>query len=82
MTDDPFATKATIGAFEFETALAQVGLAQYEGPLREHGFLDWESVTGITESDMAKMDFRLGDRRKLQRMIRKYTTLNTPKVRI
>ena len=82
MTDPSSSTGATIGAFDFEAALAHVGLDRYEGRLREHGFWDWENVTGITESDMAEMDFRLGERRKLQRMIREYTTSNTPKVRI
>ena len=82
MTDHPSSTEATIGAFEFKTALAQVGLGRYERLLREHGFSDWENVAGITESDMAEMDFRLGDRRKLQRVIREYTTSNTPKVPI
>lgn len=74
--------ETTIGAFEFKTALAQVGLGRYEGLLREQNFSDWENATKITESDMAKMGFRLGDRRKLQRVVRKYTTSNTSKVRI
>jgi hypothetical protein len=61
--------KHTTNAFELSTALARLGLSQYEERLQENGFEDWETVTAITETDMAKMNFKRGDRRKLQRAI-------------
>jgi hypothetical protein len=66
--------KPATDAIELSTALAQLGLSQYEEPLQENGFEDWETVTAITEPDMAKMNFKRGDRRKLQRAIREYSS--------
>jgi hypothetical protein len=66
--------KPTTDAFELSTALAQLGLSQYEERLQENGFEDWETVTAITETDMAKMNFKRGDRRKIQRAIREYSS--------
>ena len=74
--------EATVGAFEFKAALAQVGLDRYEGTLREIGFWGWDNVAGITESDMAEMSIRLGDRRKLQRLLREYTSSSARRVRM
>ena len=54
---------------ELSMALARLGLSQYEECLRENGFEEWETVIAITESDMTKLGFRLGDRRRLQRAI-------------
>ncbi|CAN9183995.1 unnamed protein product [Alternaria alternata] len=61
--------KPTTDTFELSTALAWLGLSQYEERLQENGFEDWETVTAITETDMAKMNFKRGHRRKLQRAI-------------
>jgi hypothetical protein len=70
----------TIDAFELSTALAQLRLSQYEERLRKNGFEDWEKVTSITETDMAELGFKLGDRRKLQRAIREYSSSNASPV--
>jgi hypothetical protein len=59
--------------FELSEALARLGLDQYEERLIENGFDSWETVTGITETDMAQLGFKLGDRRKLQRCIREHS---------
>jgi hypothetical protein len=64
----------TIDAFELNATLARLGLSQYEECLRSNGFEDWETVTAITETDMAALGFKRGDRRKLQRAIREYTS--------
>jgi hypothetical protein len=61
--------QCTTDAFELSAALAWLGLNQYEERLRSNGFDDWESVTAITETDMVALDFKRGDRRKLQRAI-------------
>jgi hypothetical protein len=66
--------KSTADAFELRTALARHGLSHYEERLQENGFQDWETVTAITETDMAEMHFKRGDRRKLQRAIREYSS--------
>jgi hypothetical protein len=66
--------KPTADAFELRTALARHGLSHYEGRLQENGFQHWETVTAITETDMAEMHFKRGDRRKLQRAIREYSS--------
>jgi hypothetical protein len=66
--------KPITDAFELSTVLARLGLSQYEERLQENGFEDWETVTAITETDMAKMNFKLGDRRKLQRVIHEYSS--------
>lgn len=70
----------TVSGSDLETALAQLNLGRYGQVLQENGFLDWSSVTEITENDMAQMDFKLGDRRKLQRLIRESASANTAKV--
>jgi hypothetical protein len=69
--------QSTTGAFELRTALARLGLGQYEERLRQNGFEDWETLTMITETDMGELDFRRGHRRKLQRAIREYTSSST-----
>ncbi|KAH7084734.1 hypothetical protein BKA63DRAFT_1660 [Paraphoma chrysanthemicola] len=69
--------QSTTDASELSAALARLGLSQYEERLRQHGFEDWETVTAITEIDMAALDFKRGDRRKLQRAIREHTSSNT-----
>jgi hypothetical protein len=66
--------KPTADAFELRTALARHGLSHYEERLQENGFQDWETVTAIMETDMAEMHFKRGDRRKLQRAIREYSS--------
>jgi hypothetical protein len=66
--------KPTAEAFELRTVLARLGLGHYEERLQENGFEDWETVTVITEIDMAEMGFKRGDRRKLQRAIREYSS--------
>ena len=60
---------STIDPSELSTALARLGLSQYEECLRENGFEEWETVIAITETDMMELGFRLGDCRKLQRAI-------------
>lgn len=80
MSCQPSSIENTIGAFHFKRELSQAGLGRYEETLRENGFLGWENVIGVTEKDMADMSFRLGDRRKLQRLVREYSTHNIPKV--
>jgi hypothetical protein len=60
-------------SFELNATLARLGLSEYEERLRLNGFEDWETVTAITETDMESLEFRRGDRRKLQRAIHEYT---------
>ena len=72
MMEHGSSTEHTSNTFELRTALARLGLSEYEGRLQENGFEDWENVTNITETDMAELGFKLGDRRKLQRAIREY----------
>jgi hypothetical protein len=64
------------GAFpnppDLHEILQQYGLGQYEPILIENGFDDWETVLGITESDMQELGLKLGHRRKLQRAIFEY----------
>ncbi|KAF2648357.1 hypothetical protein K491DRAFT_763129 [Lophiostoma macrostomum CBS 122681] len=71
--------EATIGGLELNVALARIGLGSSECRLRENGFSDWESMLGITESDMSEMSLRLGDRRKIQRMISDHKASNISK---
>ena len=66
----------SIDSFDLSTALTRLGLGQYEERLRGNGFEDWETVTAITEADLVKLGFKLGDRRKLQRAIRENATSN------
>jgi len=81
MTEYRTSTESITGASELSTALAQLGLGQYEERLRENGFEDWENATAIKESDMEELGFKLGDRRKLQRAIREHNnTLKTTHV--
>jgi hypothetical protein len=67
--------QSEVEAFELSAALARLRLSQYEQCLRQNGFEDWETVTAITEADMAALNFKRGDRRKLQHAIREYSTL-------
>lgn len=64
---------STVDTFELSTALTRLGLGQYENRLRDNGFEDWDTVTAITEADLAALDFKRGDRRKLQQSIREYS---------
>jgi hypothetical protein len=52
--------QSTTDAFELSAALARLGLSQYEERLRSNGFEDWESVTVITETDMAALGIQAG----------------------
>jgi hypothetical protein len=61
--------ESTVDPSELSTALARLGLSQYEECLRTNGFEEWETVMAITETDMMELGFRLGDRRRLQRAI-------------
>ncbi|UPX14874.1 uncharacterized protein EKO05_0005345 [Ascochyta rabiei] len=70
--------KSAIDALELSTALARLGLSQYEERLRGNGFEDWDSVTAITETDLAELDFKRGHRRKLQHAIREYNSSSVP----
>ena len=70
----------TIDALELSTVLARLGLSQCEERLRENGFDDWENLTAITETDMAELGFKLGDRRKLQRAIRENSSSSSSHV--
>lgn len=73
MTDSEASTEPTRDATKLSTTLIRLGLIQYEGRLKENGFDDWETVTTITENDLAELGFKLGDRRKLQRTISEST---------
>ncbi|KAH7082582.1 hypothetical protein BKA63DRAFT_134537 [Paraphoma chrysanthemicola] len=66
--------QSTTDAFELSAALARLGLSQYEERLRSNGFEDWETVTAMTETDMAALHFTRGHRRKLQRAICEHTS--------
>jgi hypothetical protein len=46
-------------------------LTEYEQVLKDNGFEDVDTVAYITESDMAELGFKLGDRRKLMNAIAK-----------
>ncbi|PVH91056.1 hypothetical protein DM02DRAFT_373240 [Periconia macrospinosa] len=69
-----FSETSTTEAFELTMILARLGLSEYDERLQENGFEDWETVALITEADMAELDFKLGDRRKLQRAISEYSS--------
>jgi len=56
-------------AGDLEIGLERLGLEDYVAGFKHAGFLDWDSLTHITESDLAALNMRLGDRRKLQREI-------------
>ena len=64
--------KSTINPSALSTTLAVLGLTQYEERLQQNGFEDWETVTAITEADLAELNFKRGHRRKLQNAIREY----------
>jgi hypothetical protein len=72
--------ESTIHTFELGKALARLGLSQYEERLKENGFETWETVTAITEADMTELEFKLGDRRKLQRAIREHSRSSASQV--
>jgi len=61
---------------ELSATLTQYGLEQYRERLQQNGFEDWDTVMGITETDLAELDFKLGDRRRLQRAIREHSRLS------
>ena len=63
-----FDSKKTM-AGDLEIGLEQLGLEDYAAGFKDAGFLDWDSLTHITEGDLAALNMRLGDRRKLQREI-------------
>jgi hypothetical protein len=54
---------------EFAEKLARLGLGEYDELLTSNGFGSWESVQRITETDMERMQLKLGSRRKLLRAI-------------
>jgi hypothetical protein len=64
--------KSTINLSELSTTLAVLGLTQYEERLQQNGFEDWETVTAITEADLAELNFKQSHRQKLQNAIREY----------
>jgi hypothetical protein len=47
----------------------ELGLEQYFPYCLRAGFHNWESLSHITEAQLAAINFRLGHRRKLQREI-------------
>lgn len=51
------------------TYLLRLGLQEYHEVLTNHGFKSWQDLILITEEDMARLNFKLGHRRKLQRGI-------------
>ncbi|KAK7177465.1 HMG box protein [Paraphaeosphaeria sporulosa] len=77
MTECRPSTESVIVASELSTALAQLGLTQYEERLQVNGFEDWESATAITETDMEELGFKLGDHRRLQRAIREHNDISS-----
>ncbi|KUJ10831.1 uncharacterized protein LY89DRAFT_739817 [Mollisia scopiformis] len=52
---------------ELQATLEDLGLQEYLSRLVEHGFDTWDSLAGITETDMAALGIKLGHRRRLQR---------------
>jgi hypothetical protein len=54
---------------ELAEKLASLSLDQYYNVLTSNGFDDWESILSITEDDMERFRFKLGNRRKLLRAI-------------
>jgi len=51
------------------TCLNIEGLDEYVSGCKSAGFRSWDSLDRITENDLAALNMRLGDRRKLQREI-------------
>ncbi|KAH9204029.1 hypothetical protein DL95DRAFT_398847, partial [Leptodontidium sp. 2 PMI_412] len=56
-------------AAELRQILVELGLGQYFPNCLRAGFRNWESLSYITEVQLAAINFRLGHRRKLQREI-------------
>jgi hypothetical protein len=69
--------ESTISPLELSKTLARLGLGQYEDRLRENGFTSWENMISITETDMAKLNIKLGHRRQLQGAISEYSSPST-----
>jgi hypothetical protein len=55
-----------------QEVLDELEMNQYWTRLVQNGFEMWEKVLSITESDLERLDFKLGHRRKLQQKIRKF----------
>jgi len=49
--------------------LEKLGLERYLHDFRGFGFGSWETLSKITETELERVNMRLGDRRKLQRAI-------------
>lgn len=49
--------------------LAGLGLEHFADACRMAGFETWEALSTFTEAELHSLNFRLGDRRKLQRAI-------------
>ena len=56
-------------AAELQQILVELGLEQYFHDCLRAGFQNWESLSNVTEAQLAAINFRLGHRRKLQREI-------------
>lgn len=56
-------------ANEVTEILQELGLEQYSAVLGRAGFESWGAIRDIREKDLIRLNFRLGDRRKLQREI-------------
>jgi len=56
-------------ADEVEEILNELGLEQYFNTIHRAGFCSWNTLRGIREKDLLRLNFRLGDIRKLQREI-------------
>ncbi|PVH67557.1 hypothetical protein DL98DRAFT_355825, partial [Cadophora sp. DSE1049] len=56
--------KMSLNAF-----LLNLGLQEYRDILISHGFVSLQDLMVITEEDLARLHFKLGHRRKLQRGI-------------
>lgn len=65
---------------ELGAILTQFGVKQYQERLQQNGFEDWDTVMAITEADLAELDFKLGDRRRLQRAMREHGRAGTAAV--
>ena len=57
--------------------LLRLGLSKYQSVLASNGFDDWDTVLHITEDDLARLNFKLGHRRALQREIATFRGLPT-----
>jgi len=54
---------------ELQRALTELGLEQYLPNCLRAGIQNWQSLTTITEAELAALGVRIGHRRKLQRAI-------------